>query len=143
MITVTTLVDNIINVTKNDFYGLVLTFISIGLIIITIYNRIKYLCLEKAVEKIAAVEELKELSGEQKFALVVTWINSDLPSIFSNAIVQSLIEKIIDYAYNNCFKYANNYIERKTGCNIKELINIVKDVEDEAKKDVSANNISN
>lgn len=143
MVTVTALVDNIISVTKNDFYGLSLTIISIGLIIITMYNRIKYLCLEKAVEKIAAVEELKELTGEQKFALVVTWINSDLPTIFNNSLIETLIKKIIDYAYNNCFKYANNYIERKTGCNIKELVDMIKDAEDEAKKDISTNTISN
>lgn len=134
MIIVTTIVDNIINVTKNDFYGLALTFITIGLIIITMYNRIKYLCLEKAVEKIATVEELKDLTGEQKFSLVVVWICSDLPSVFSSALVQALIKKIIDYAYENCFKYANNYIERKTGCNIKELINMIKSAEDEADK---------
>lgn len=134
MIILTTIVDNIINVTKNDFYGLALTFITIGLIIITMYNRIKYLCLEKAVEKIATVEELKDLTGEQKFSLVVVWICSDLPNVFSNALVQALIKKIIDYAYENCFKYANNYIERKTGCNIKELINMIKSAEDEADK---------
>lgn len=134
MIIVTTIVDNIINVTKNDFYGLALTFITIGLIIITMYNRIKYLCLEKAVEKIATVEELKDLTGEQKFSLVVVWICSDLPSVFSSTLVQALIKKIIDYAYENCFKYANNYIERKTGCNIKELINMIKSAEDEADK---------
>lgn len=118
------------NYTTN-IYNIILVSVTIGSIIITMYNRIKYLCLEKAVEKIAAVEELKDLTGEQKFSLVIVWICSDLPDIFSNALVQTLIKKIINYAYENCFKYANNYIERKTGCNVKELINMIKSAEDE------------
>lgn len=106
----------------SETYNTILTIISIGLIIIAIYNRIKYLCLEKASEKVAEVEKMTELSGSEKFALVVLWINESLPKVFRTAFFQAILEKIINYAYDNSKSYALNYIKRKTGYDISELL---------------------
>ena len=95
---------------------------AIILLILSIYNRIKYLCLEKACEKIAVVEKMDNLTGEEKFALVISWINKDLPKIFANTFFKSILEKIVQFAYDNSFKYMKNYIKRKTGYVISSLI---------------------
>ena len=125
------------NSTAKDIYTVVVTFIALFFIFKAMYNKIKYICLEKATEKIASVEELKDLTGEEKFALVLCWINYDLPKIFNNVTVQTIIENIINLAYNNAFKYAQNYIKRKTGYDISELINMIKNAEDQVKNDAS------
>lgn len=125
------------NSTAKDIYTVVVTIICCIFIFRAMYNKIKYICLEKATEKIAAVEELKELTGEEKFALVLCWINSDLPKVFNNAAMQTIMEKIINLAYNNAFKYAQNYIKRKTGYDIQELIDMIKSAEEKAKNEAS------
>lgn len=120
-----------------DLYTVAVTLISLFFIFKAMYNKIKYICLEKASEKIASVEKLTELTGEEKFALVLCWINTDLPKIFNNTAMQTLIEKIINIAYNNSFKYAQNYIKRKTGHDISELLETIKSVSEDVKNDVS------
>lgn len=126
------------NTTAKDIYIVAITLISLFFIFKAMYNKIKYICLEKASEKIASVEKLTELTGEEKFALVLCWINTDLPKIFNNAAMQTLIEKIINIAYNNSFKYAQNYIKRKTGHDISELLETIKSISEDVKNDVSA-----
>lgn len=115
-----------VNTTK-DIYTVAITLIALFFILKAMYNNIKFICLKKASEKIASVEELKDLTGDEKFALVLSWINSDLPKVFNNAAVQTIIEKLIDFAYNNAFKYSQNYIKRKTGYDIQEIVNMIKD----------------
>jgi hypothetical protein len=105
-----------------DNSNIIALLFVIILLILSIYNRIKYLCLEKACEKIAAVEKMDNLSGEEKFALVISWINKDLPKLFANTFFKSILEKIVQFAYDNSFKYMKNYIKRKTGYDISSLI---------------------
>lgn len=110
----------------NNIYQLALIIISIALAIITIYNRVKYLCLKKASEMVAKAESKTELSGEEKFALVYTWIEQDLPKIFKNSLFQSVIETIIEYVYNNSYDYMKKYVKRKTGEDIDSIISQIK-----------------
>lgn len=113
--------------TTKDIYTVIVTLVALFFILRAMYNNIKFICLKKASEKIASVEELADLTGDEKFALVLSWINSDLPKIFNNAAAQTIIEKLVNFAYNNAFKYAQNYIKRKTGYDIKELVDMIKD----------------
>lgn len=129
--------DLMTNDSAKDLYTVAVTLIALFFIFKAMYNKIKYLCLEKASEKIASVEELSELSGEEKFALVLCWINTDLPKIFNNSLMQTIIEKIINFAYNNSFKYAQNYIKRKTGYDISELLETIKAASEDVKNDLS------
>ena len=103
-----------------------LHIVSIIVIVISImycaFYKIRFLCLKKATEKVAAVEKMSDLTGEQKFALVVQWIDDELPSIFKSSVVTSIIEALVQYAYNNSFSYMKNYIKRKTGYDISSLI---------------------
>lgn len=115
---------------------------AIILLIISIYNRIKYLCLEKACEKIAAVEKMDNLSGEEKFALVISWINKDLPKIFANTFFKSILEKIVQFAYDNSFKYMKNYIKRKTGYDISSLIDQINSNSDTNNQNTNVNTSS-
>ena len=105
-----------------DTYSTLLTIITITMIVISMYNRIKYLCLEKAAEKVAEIEQNIELSGSEKFAQVVLWINEDLPNFFRNKFINTLIEKLVQFAYDNSKEYAKNYVKRKTGYDISTLL---------------------
>lgn len=123
--------------TAKDIYTVAITLIALFFILKAMYNNIKFICLKKASEKIASVEELKDLTGDEKFALVLSWINNDLPKVFNNAAVQTIIEKLIDFAYNNAFKYSQNYIKRKTGYDIQEIVNMIKDTNKNMKIEAS------
>lgn len=103
-------------------YSLILTLITIVLVVISIYNRIKFLCLQKATELVSSIEDRDDLSGEEKFAIVVKWINNDLPKIFRSSLFKSIIEKLVQFAYDNCYNYMKNYIKRKTGYDVSGLI---------------------
>ena len=107
-------------------YDVLATVVAVFFIIYSIYNRIKYLCLEKAAEMVAKVEGNKDLSGEEKFSLCIIWIGEALPKIFKNSIFKTLLEKIVQYAYDNSFQYATNYIDRKLGVDINTAANIIK-----------------
>ena len=101
------------------------------------YNKIKYFCLEKAAEKVAEVEKDKELTGSQKFAKVVLWINQELPKIFKNKLFNIIVEKLVNYSYNTSKEYAINYIKRKTGYDISELIKKLSDTSKESSEDMN------
>ena len=113
--------NNIFSLLK-DNYNILITLLALILLIWGIYNRIRYLCLEKASRMVADVENNKELTGKEKFALCVLWINEELPKVFKNAFIQSIIEKAIDFAYTTSSDYLKNYIKRKTGYDISELL---------------------
>lgn len=108
-------------------YNIFITVLSLILLIISIYNRIKYLCLEKASEMVAKAEAHEKLTGEQKLALCTIWINEELPKVFRNSLVQSLVKKLVNFVYDNSFEYMKRYVKRKTGQDISELINISKE----------------
>lgn len=98
-------------------------FLSIFLLIYAMYSDIRYTCLKKASEMIAKAEKEQELTGEEKLALVITWITKDLPSIFNNELIKVFIKYIINYVYDNSFNYMKNYVKRKTGKDISTIIN--------------------
>lgn len=102
-------------------------FIIVISIIYGLYQRIQYLCLEKACRFIADVEEYEDLTGEEKFNMVIAWIEKELPVIFRMILLRTLLEKIIQYSYNSSFSYMKNYIKRKTGINVDNLIQKVKE----------------
>ena len=89
---------NIIDLINSKNYTVLITLFALILLISATFNQIKYLCLKKACEKIAAVEKMDKLTGEEKFALVISWINKDLPKIFANSIFKTIVEKIVQYA---------------------------------------------
>ena len=112
-------------ISLGDNYSLFTTILVLVLLIWGIYNRIKFLCLKKASEMVAKAED-KDLSGEEKFALCVIWINEELPKIFRNSLISAIIEKLVDFAYSTSFEYMKKYIKRKTGYNVSELVEQVK-----------------
>ena len=92
----------------SNTYDVIITIIAIFLAFTTMYSKIKYFCLEKAAEKVAEVEKDKELTGSQKFAKVVLWINQELPKLFKNKLFNIIIEKLVNYSYNTSKEYAIN-----------------------------------
>ena len=97
-------------------------FVLFVAITIAMYNRIKYRCLKAASLKIAEAEAKPNLSGAEKFSLVVVWIEESLPMIFRMAFARTLIEKLVQYTYDNSNAYAKNYIKRKTGYDISKIV---------------------
>ncbi len=112
-------------------YNILITIIAIGLLIYSMYSKIKYYCLQEAITKVANIEKLTDLSGEEKFAIVVTWINDELPKIFKNSLINNIIKTLVQAAYDNCFKYAKNYIKRKTGYDISEIVSEIQNKEND------------
>lgn len=113
---------------ENDFFGVLFGVTSVILLVWSIYNNIKYECLKKATELIAKIEDQEELTGEEKFTLVISWINEDLPVLFQNTFIKSLTIKIAESVFENVSEYAKKYIKRKTGYDVSDLIDILKDV---------------
>ena len=136
------MVQNIIDLINSKNYTILITLFALILLISAAFNQIKYLCLKKACEKIATVEKMDMLTGEEKFALVISWINKDLPKIFANSMFKTIVEKIVQYAYDNSFNYMKNYIKRKTGYDISSLIDQINSNSDNAdqKKDENTSN---
>lgn len=117
-----------INQLKNIFdllsgnYNIIITIISICILIWGVYQKVKFLCLKKASEIVADIEERDDLTGEEKFAQCILWINNELPKIFKNSMFKSLLEKVTNFAYETSFKYMKNYVKRKTGYDISQII---------------------
>ena len=55
---------------------------------------------------------------------------------------KTIIEKIVQYAYDNSFNYMKNYIKRKTGYDISSLIDQINSNSDntDQKKDENTSN---
>lgn len=140
------MIEHIKNLFPNGFdtYSTLITIIAINMVIFSMYNRIKYLCLKKAAEKVAEIEQNTELTGSEKFAQVVLWINEDLPKLFRNKFFNTLIKKLVQFAYDNSKEYTENYIKRRTGYDLSTLIENIynKNLNDsnDAKSDISTNN---
>lgn len=125
------MIETIINYLQED-YNVFITLLALILLIWGVYQRIKFLCLEKASEMVAKAESYKELSGAEKFAIVLNWINEDLPKVFANSAFQTILKKLVQFAYNTSFTYMKNYIKRKTGQDVSELIDTLKETLDDA-----------
>ena len=121
------LIDAILNFIATTEYGVFITIIVIVLAIIILFYRIKYKCLELASKMVAEVETHDELSGKEKFAVVVEWLNLQFPGIFKLVLIQTVIKNAINLAYDSSKEYTDNYIKRKTGYDISEIINKIKD----------------
>ncbi len=125
-------------------WNTILALLVIFSIVYSMYLKIKYACLKKAAEKVAEVEKMTNLTGEQKFAMVTLWIEEDLPKIFKSELVKQAVQKLVQLAYDNSSEYAKNYIKRKTGYDISGLLEnlsvTVQQNSDDTKSDSSTNN---
>lgn len=116
------MVNDFLKLLENKNYSIIITIITIIILIYALYQKIKFHCLEEASKMVAEAESHSELSGKEKFSLVVLWINEELPSIFRNSFFQTIIQKLIEFAYNTSFDYMKKYVKRKTGYDISTLI---------------------
>lgn len=112
-----------------DNYNIFITLLALILLIWGTFNDIRFKCLSLASQKVAEAEGHSELTGSQKFSLCLLWINEELPTIFNNLLVTTIIKKMINLAYNTSFDYMNKYIKRKTGIDASELIEKIKNDE--------------
>lgn len=129
---------------SSNIWNIILLILVISFIVYTMYLRIKYVCLKKAAEKVAEVEKMTNLTGEQKFAIVTLWIEEDLPKLFKSELVKQAVQKIVQLAYDNSSEYAKNYIKRKTGYDIsgvlENLSTVVQSSSTDMKSDTSTDN---
>jgi hypothetical protein len=80
---------------------------------------------------------MENLTGKQKFALVMLWINQSLPLVFRNKLFQALLKKLIQYAYEKSSDYAKNYIKRKTGYDIGGVLENLPSSTEESSKETN------
>lgn len=91
------------------------------LVIVSMYNKIKYDCMKKAAEYMVSIE-CQDFSGREKIKMVDKWINSKLPGIFNNSLINNLIDRIVKYIYTKGFSYMEEYIKRKTGLDLDTIL---------------------
>lgn len=123
------LLDWLVNLIGSKQYGTVTTGIIVVLVILTIYNKIKYQCLEKISNFVAEVEKNTELSGEQKYELVKIWLANEV-KITNRPFMNKLVDKLISSVYTNSKLYAINYISRKVNVDtnkVYEALNMIKE----------------
>ena len=105
--------------------------IAIVFIIYGVFEKVKYKCLLEASKKIAVAEDRDDLTGPEKFTLVVSWIDESLPAIFRNSLVRNTLRKIVQVVFDNCSVYMQRYVKRKTGKDITNIIDTIKDAAEE------------
>ena len=123
------LLDWLVNLIGSKQYGTVTTGIIVVLVILTIYNKIKYQCLEKISNFVAEVEKNTELTGEQKYELVKIWLANEV-KITNKPFMNKLVDKLISSVYTNSKLYAINYISRKVNVDtnkVYEALNMIKE----------------
>lgn len=123
------LLDWLINLIGSKQYGTITTGIIVVLVILTIYNKIKYQCLEKISNFVAEVEKNTELTGEQKYELVKIWLANEV-KITNRPFMNKLVDKLISSVYTNSKLYAINYISRKVNVDtnkVYEALNMIKE----------------
>lgn len=123
------LLDWLVNLIGSKQYGTVTTGIIVVLVILTIYNKIKYQCLEKISNFVAEVEKNTELTGEQKYELVKIWLANEV-KITNRPFMNKLVDKLISSVYTNSKLYAINYISRKVNVDtnkVYEALNMIKE----------------
>ena len=123
------LLDWLVNLIGSKQYGTVATGIIVVLVILTIYNKIKYQCLEKISNFVAEVEKNTELTGDQKYELVKIWLANEV-KITNRPFMNKLVDKLISSVYTNSKLYAINYISRKVNVDtnkVYEALNMIKE----------------
>lgn len=115
----------------SQHFSLVSSVILLVLLIWGVYNRIKFLCLQKASKMVADAESHSELSGKEKFALCLLWIDNELPRVFKSSLFKSIKERLLQFAYDTSYDYAEKYIKRKTGFDLDEMMNEIKKISEE------------
>lgn len=121
------MLESVMSFITNDGYSVLISIVAVSSVVYCMYSKIKYNCLMKASKMVAEAEGREDLTGEEKFALVTIWIEDELPKIFKSNMVKGIIAVLIEYAYNNSFQYMKNYIKRKTGKDVDEVVSVVKD----------------
>ena len=120
---------------NNENYSKIATLLIIILVIYGFYQKIKFSCLYKASEMVAKVESNKELTGKEKFATVVLWINEELPKVFKSSVFQNILQKLIEYAYSTSKDYMEEYVKRTTGESISTIIQKSKEEDNKSSTD--------
>ena len=104
----------------------ILALIGINAVLCSIFNKIRYDCIKQASSMVASAEKYKDLTGEEKFKMVISWIDESLPKIFRNSFVKRFSEYVVQYTYDKSVEYTRNYIKRKTGYDVTEIIEKMK-----------------
>lgn len=119
--------NTIFNFISSKGYGTISTIVIIILAIISIYNKLKYQCLEKVSNFVAEVEKNTELSGEQKFEMCKLWLSNEV-KVTNSSILTKFVEKIIQYAYDTSKNYAINYIARKANVDVSKVNEVISEL---------------
>lgn len=120
------IISSVIELIGVDNLQIITLLLLIYFVLLSLYNDIRYRCLQKAVEFVSEIEENNNLSGIEKFNTVVTWIREELPFIFSREWMVKIIRAFVQYSYINSKSFTDNYIKRKTGMDIDKLLNEIK-----------------
>ena len=131
------LLEYLVDIISSKGYGTTTTITIVVLIVVLIYNKIKFQCFEKVSAFVAEVEAQTDLTGEQKFELCKIWLANEM-KITNKTFMNTVVEKLINLAYNNSHTYALRYISRKTNVEpnkVHNALNMVKEIEENKEKE--------
>lgn len=116
----------------NEIWQTIQTVVSIILLIISIiaalkslYQSIKANLIEQVVKFIVTAEGESFLTGPEKMNLVIGWMKDIIPRLFKVIFDEKVLRMIAQNIFNDMKKYANNYVENKTGASVEKINKII------------------
>lgn len=116
----------------NDIWQYIQTFASIILLIISlliglkaIYQSIKANLIQQVVKFIVTAEGEALLTGPEKMNLVISWMKDIIPRLFKVVFDEKVLRMIAQNIFSDMKKYANNYVENKTGASVDKINKII------------------
>ena len=116
----------------NDIWQYIQTFASIVLLIISlliglkaIYQSIKVNLIQQVVKFIVTAEGEALLTGPEKMNLVISWMKDIIPRLFKVVFDEKVLRMIAQNIFSDMKKYANNYVENKTGASVDKINKII------------------
>lgn len=116
----------------NDIWQYIQTFASIVLLIISlliglkaIYQSIKANLIQQVVKFIVTAEGETLLTGPEKMNLVISWMKDIIPRLFKVVFDEKVLRMIAQNIFSDMKKYANNYVENKTGASVDKINKII------------------
>lgn len=116
----------------NDIWQYTQTFASIVLLIISlliglkaIYQSIKANLIQQVVKFIVTAEGETLLTGPEKMNLVISWMKDIIPRLFKVVFDEKVLRMIAQNIFSDMKKYANNYVENKTGASVDKINKII------------------
>ncbi len=123
--------------------SIVLIVLSLIAVIKSIQHSIKANLIEQVVKFIKNAEAESLLTGPEKMNLVIDWMKDIIPRIFKVVFAENVLRIIAQNVFNDMKKYANSYVENKTGASVDKINKIIIVSQDDPEFDKKVEELEN